>query len=187
MYLEIGWNACSCYWNYLPQVFGKRTSLFTYSFLLISYLTSAQVESKAYETRLSGLLSHSVPEVSVFQISQSNDRIVFLDAREIKEYEVSHLKGARWVGYNDFNISEMEGLPEKTKIVVYCSVGYRSEKIAEKLIAVGFTDVNNLYGGIFEWKNQNNPVYKDQVETDEVHAYSKMWGRWLKKGRKVYD
>ncbi len=53
---------------------------------------------------------------------------------------------------------------EESKVVVYCSVGYRSEKIAEKLKAAGYKNVFNLYGGIFEWENQNLPVYDSNGE-----------------------
>jgi len=33
---------------------------------------------------------------------------------------------------------------------VYCSLGIRSEVIAKKLKKAGYTNVFNLYGGIFE-------------------------------------
>jgi rSAM/selenodomain-associated transferase 1 len=48
-------------------------------------------------------------------------------------------------------------------------------------------NVFNLYGGIFEWKNNNLPVL-DTLEnnTEKVHAFNKDWSKWLKKGRKVY-
>ena len=49
-------------------------------------------------------------------------------------------------------------------------------------------DVSNLYGGIFEWVNQENPVIDTTGnETKNIHAYNKTWGVWLNKGNKVYD
>ena len=144
-----------------------------------------KVESGAYNMTLKALLSHSVPEVEVNDVADSSN-IVFLDSRAKAEYEVSHIKGAKWVGYDDFDLARVRDVPKDKKIVVYCSVGYRSEKISEKLIADGFTNVSNLYGGIFEWKNQDKPVFIDSVETDSVHAFDKAWGIWLKKGEKVY-
>jgi predicted sulfurtransferase len=78
-------------------------------------------------------------------------------------------------------------IPRNTPVVVYCSVGYRSEQIGEKLLQAGFTDVHNLFGSIFEWVNQGYPVFKNQSEqTNRVHAYSRSWGIWLQKGVKVY-
>jgi len=128
-----------------------------------------------------------VPEVSVPEAIKMKD-VIFLDAREEAEYEVSHLAAAVFVGYEKFNLESISRLEKNSKIVVYCSVGYRSEKIAEKMKAAGFTNVSNLYGGIFEWVNQENPVVDtDGQETKNVHAYNKTWGVWLNKGNKVYD
>lgn len=114
--------------------------------------------------------------------------IVILDTREKKEYEISHIKNARNVGYNDFAIESIKDIPKNTRIIVYCSVGYRSEKIGEKLLKEGYTNVSNLSGGIFEWVNEDYPVYdNDNKKTNKIHAYSIIWGIWLKKGEKVYE
>jgi hypothetical protein len=70
---------------------------------------------------------------------------------------------------------------------VYCSVGYRSERIGEKLQDAGYTHVFNLYGGIFNWKNQDGVVLDASNDTTErVHTYNKSWSRFLKKGEPVY-
>lgn len=157
------------------------------SFLMISYSYShCQVESSAYNILLKTLLSHSVSEVCVDQISTIKKSIL-LDAREYAEFKVSHLEDAQFVGYQNFKIDSLKGLARDVKILVYCSIGYRSEKIAEKLKAEGFSDVSNLYGGIFEWVNQGNSIVNSSgKQTDRVHAYTKAWSIWLNKGNKVY-
>ena len=72
--------------------------------------------------------------------------------------------------------------------MVYCSVGIRSESIADSIKKAGYYNIENLYGGIFEWKNNNFPVYNSaQKETDSIHTYNKTWSKWLKKGIKVYE
>jgi rhodanese-related sulfurtransferase len=147
----------------------------------------AQVQSSTYDLTLKALLSHSVPEVSVSQ-AKGRNHVLFLDAREWNEFQVSHIKNARYVGYDQFEIGKLQSIDKNQKIVVYCSVGYRSEKIAEKLKEAGFSDVSNLYGGIFEWVNQGNTVVDENGNaTENIHAYSKTWGVWLNKGVKVYD
>ena len=76
---------------------------------------------------------------------------------------------------------------KNTKIVVYCSLGIRSEDIAEKLKKAGYTNVLNLYGGIFEWKNNNYNVFSSGGKaTEKVHTFSKEWSKWLLKGEKIY-
>lgn len=117
------------------------------------------------------------------------DSVLYLDTREKEEFEVSHLKDAVWVGYKDFNADEvLRKIPNKSQpIIVYCSIGVRSENIGEKLKDLGYTKVLNLYGGIFEWKNRGGEVYTNKNKvTDSVHAFSEHWGKLLHEGIKVY-
>jgi rhodanese-related sulfurtransferase len=156
----------------------------TFLLLTVSDCTG-QVKSGTYQAMLKKLLSHTVPETTVEE-AKFKKEVFFLDAREPKEYAVSHIEGSTHVGYDHFDLSKMPVMPMDTPIIVYCSVGYRSEKIAEQLIAEGYTKVSNLYGGIFEWVNEEQPVYDKRGKTQKVHAYNKIWGVWLNKGKKVY-
>lgn len=150
------------------------------------FKSSAQeVESTSYHWMLKALLSHTVDKIDVKEAAQKTEAL-FVDSREKKEYVVSHIKDAVFVGYNNLKLKPLKSIDRSQEIIVYCSVGYRSEKVAEKLIDMGFTNVKNLYGGIFEWKNQGNPVWHEEAQTDKVHAYDKKWGIWLKEGEKVY-
>lgn len=81
----------------------------------------------------------------------------------------------------------MDGIAKDANIVVYCAVGSRSEKIARELKEMGFENVSNLYGGIFEWVNRGYEIVNDTGETDTVHAYNRFWGFWLQEGEKVYS
>ena len=140
-----------------------------------------------YTAMLNGLLKESVPFVSVTQLRQQPVPPVLLDIREAPEFTVSHLRGARLVGYDKFSLATVRDLPKNAPIVVYCSVGVRSEKIGAQLKQAGFTNVRNLYGGLFEWVNEGQPVVTAANQpTDRVHAYSPTWGIWLRRGRKVY-
>ncbi len=132
--------------------------------------------------------SQTVPYITTIDLVTANNPVL-LDTRNEEEYNTSHLKNAIWVGYKTFNIHYiLETIRDKnTPIVVYCSIGVRSEDIGEKLIAVGYTNVSNLHGGIFAWKNQGYPVYDNQQqETNKVHAFDKQWGKLLTNGEKVY-
>ena len=161
------------------------------SFCFCNYDTMAQnkrmVKSKSYHLLLKKLLKHDVPEISVDSLKEINGAALLLDAREIVEFNVSHLINAKWVGYKTFSLDSLQNIDKHLPIIVYCSVGYRSEKITEKLINAGFTNVQNLYGGIFEWKNKIFDVYNDSGVTNNVHPYNNTWGLWLKNGNKVYQ
>ena len=158
--------------------------------LLNSIFMSAQTpkDQKGFDKMVDGLISSTVPVISVEDLDQQGlETYHLLDAREWGEFQTSHLEGATWVGYNNLQETVIASLPKDKPVVVYCSVGYRSEKIGEKLEEMGFSNVLNLYGGIFDWVNHGKPVVNSQGEsTEKVHAYNKKWGKWLKKGEKVY-
>ena len=159
------------------------------SVLLMGNLGFSQhIECPEYDEMLERKLPKNVPVVYVDEVQLNTPNIVFLDTREKEEFKVSHIEGAIHVGYNNLDLSEVEKLPKNTPIVVYCSVGYRSGKVTEKLMESGFTNVKNLYGGIFEWSNQERKLVDQSGKTTEkVHAYNKRWGRWVTHGEKVYD
>ena len=102
---------------------------------------------------------------------------VILDARTEAEYAVSHLKEAQRI---DPEHPEQALLPSKdTPIVVYCSVGYRSARIAQQLGQAGFSRVSNLEGSLFKWANEERPVFKNEHPTLLVHPYDHLWGKLL--------
>lgn len=132
------------------------------------------------------LLDHSVQEVQVEDLDQKPEALL-LDAREKKEYKVSHIQGARWIGYNKFDPKVLKDVPKDQEIIVYCSVGYRSEKITQQLTELGYTNVSNLLGGIFDYTNKGNQVVdKKEEPTENVHPYNETWGKWVFKANKTY-
>jgi rhodanese-related sulfurtransferase len=155
-----------------------------------SFRLLAQGGNSPYGLMLKTLYKNSVPFIHSEELAAKiaeGTSLVLLDTRSEKEFRVSHLRGARLVSYDHFSAASVADLPKETEMVVYCSVGYRSERIGEKLQELGFTNVRNLYGGIFEWANQGRPVYDGPKITGKVHAYSRTWGVWLKNAEKVYD
>ncbi len=131
----------------------------------------------------------SVPYISTAKLAAAKQNYILLDTRKIDEFQVSHLEGAIWVGFEEFDENQVVSklANKNAEIVVYCSVGVRSEQIGEKLKKLGYTQVRNLYGGIFAWKNAGYPVVDLQgAETDKVHAFDQHWGKLLTKGEKVY-
>ncbi|KJD31558.1 rhodanese [Tamlana nanhaiensis] len=160
-------------------------------FLYITLLFSGILFSQ--ETLSELLKNHnnkSVPYISVHELAMPKTKATLLDAREKIEFETSHIQDAIHVGYDNFSIQEIsEKLKNKQQtIVVYCSLGIRSNNIAKQLKKAGYTNVFNLFGGIFEWKNNNFTVYNQNNEpTENVHVFSRSWSKWLKKGNKIYD
>ena len=149
--------------------------------------SEAQVKNSTYRLLLKTMYKKTVPLLSVQELAKNKDKYVLLDAREIAEYEWSHIENAVFVGYDDFKAKRVSEIDRKQPVLVYCSVGYRSERIGEKLQKMGFEAVYNLNGGIFEWLNQDKKVVdKQEQKTQKIHAFSKTWGIWVEKGEKVY-
>ncbi|MBK9270755.1 MAG: rhodanese-like domain-containing protein [Saprospiraceae bacterium] len=147
------------------------------------------IKNKSFDKMLRSILSFSVPLIGVDELYHQIGKYQLLDTREYGEYKISHLKNAKWVGYNDFDVQRVKHLDKKIPVVCYCSVGYRSEKICEKLQALGFKEVYNLYGSIFEWANNSYPLdNSNNCPTDSIHVYNKIWGKFMqnKKLVKIY-
>lgn len=153
--------------------------------LLLTVSTMAWGQSLAYKTLLKGVYEKDFPVVNPQDLEGMPDAVL-LDTREIEEFEISHLKGANWVGYDTFTMDSVNGISKEQPIVVYCSIGARSQDIGKKLKKAGFKNVYNLYGGVFHWVNEGFPVYNKEGETSKVHGYSRTWGIWLNRGEKVY-
>lgn len=133
--------------------------------------------------------SGKVPYISVeeLRMKQLDHDIIIVDAREYEEFEISHLKSAKYVGYRDFNLDSLKAIPKDAEIAVYCSIGIRSEDIAQKMKKAGYEKVVNVYGGIFQWKNKGYPVFDLKgKETEKIHAYSEKWAKYLENAEKVY-
>lgn len=117
-----------------------------------------------------------------------NPDFVLLDTREVDEYSVSHIPGALMFGYDNPNYDLLNDQDTSKTVIVYCSIGVRSQNIANSLKERGFEHVYNLYGGIFLWGDQFRPLENEiDKDTDRVHGYNRFWGRWVKKAPVVYE
>jgi len=107
-------------------------------------------------------------------------RPLLVDARPEREFAVSHLRGAhRFISVGQIR----KQLSDVTQpVVVYCSVGYRSSAVAEKLQQAGLANVWNLDGSLFLWVNEGRPVYRgtERLSPARVHPYNRKWAQLLK-------
>jgi rhodanese-related sulfurtransferase len=104
---------------------------------------------------------------------------VLLDVRTAAEWNVSHIAGARRVDPTATADVAGAGLAKDATIVTYCSVGYRSSELANRLRVAGFTNVRNLEGSIFQWANEHRPLVSGDHRVTRVHPFNAWWGRLL--------
>ena len=128
----------------------------------------------------------SVQELSTTTLHQrlQREEVIIIDVRTREEFSVSHLKSAK----NYTNKNEIiKAYQPAQELVVYCSVGYRSAKIAQELQNSGFQNVYNLRGSIFMWANQGYPLYRANEEVFKVHPYNFTWGKLLNTRYHAYN
>lgn len=160
-------------------------------FVIISLISFQSIgQTKEYVQLLNSTYDDVTPTITIVHAAEvlNQENTFFLDTREVKEFDVSHIENSLNVGYDNFNISSVSHIKKDAMIIVYCSIGARSQTIAQKLILAGYTDVQNLYGGLFHWANNDYPMVDDSFKsTAMIHTYSKEWSKWIKiKGTIVY-
>jgi rhodanese-related sulfurtransferase len=147
-------------------------------------IATGQTKDPAFSHMLNQKLAHSVAEIDVADLRL--DEYYFLDCRERAEYEVSHIPDAIFIGSNPSK-EALQQLPSDKPWVFYCSVGVRSEKVAESVQEQDIISYN-LVGGIFEWVNRGRPIEDAAgIATKKVHPYNRVWGVWLKAGTKSFE
>lgn len=151
--------------------------------ILILLFLMHPVRNSTFELLLSAVLKNSVTQVTPEEVDPNV--VLLLDTREKEEFEVSHLPGALWIGFSDFEESRIPLNPDNKQIILYCSIGYRSEKIGEKMQKMGYSEVQNLRGGAFRWVNEGRKMMNTQKQkTNDIHPYNAIWGVWLTAGNK---
>lgn len=97
-----------------------------------------------------------------------NDDAFVLDARTAGEYKDGYIGNAINISSTDIG-SNLGRLPsdKETPILVYCLSGARSSRVASTMVKNGYTNVNNLSGGINAWKAAGLPVGREKSKKNK--------------------
>lgn len=152
--------------------------------------TKADISLAAVERLITVI--YALPELSTSELnsrlhSPDSAQILIFDTRTRAEYEVSHLRGARFLTPEtsaDAFIKEFGSELRSKQLVFYCSVGKRSsdvlQRVREAAQAQGARSCENLQGGIFRWYNEGLELVDAQGTTDRVHGFNASWRRLVK-------
>lgn len=170
-------------------IFAQR-AIFALALLVVaSPFAAAGGEPESYEAFLESIYRDTVPRVTPDELERllsSGEEVVLLDIRSQAERSVSSIAGSRLEEFESFDVAtadSLEGVAEDALIVTYCAVGWRSERAGEELLAAGYKNVRNVYGGIFQWQMEGKPLARgdNHPATDQsmVHGHQPRWGKWV--------
>jgi rhodanese-related sulfurtransferase len=123
-------------------------------------------------------------------LDADRSKVLLIDTRAPDEYAVSRIPGA----LNAQDPKAVKAILETLKtgdlssIITYCSIGYRSAELAEKLEKDDDVDlpVKNVLGSIFQWANEDRPLETpDGKPATKVHPFNETWGRLLEPAKRL--
>lgn len=125
-------------------------------------------------------------ELNAILQAENKKQITVIDARSKEEYDVSHIKHSKRIGYEDFSIQRIWMVPKESQVVIYSTNKIRSRTVAQYLKLVGFSNVYVLEKGLIGWKNAKSAVYDADGLTNKIHVRTKDNAKLVKNGLAVY-
>ncbi|MDR4516645.1 MAG: rhodanese-like domain-containing protein [Nitrosomonas sp.] len=128
-----------------------------------------------------------IPEfsgTSLHQLSRNNNDsgYIIVDVRTPEERNVSIIDGA----IDQESFERNRSVYQNQRIIVYCTIGYRSGFYTRSLRQEGF-DAYNLSEGILGWTHINGRLLNHKKQpTKQVHVYSRPWNLGVKNGVAVF-
>jgi rhodanese-related sulfurtransferase len=103
-----------------------------------------------------------IKEIEVDELKsklEKGEKFYFIDCREQEEWDEAHIEGATLIPLSVFPQNYEEVLKDKSaQIVVQCRSGKRSMNACMFLLSKGYSDLNNLEGGIMAWSAAGFPT-----------------------------
>jgi len=118
--------------------------------LFIPFLSCAQ--NKQTNTEAPQTVYHKISAEEAKKMLDANPHILLVDVRSEAEYKGKHIKSAILLPLPEIKSKAASMLPDKDAIImVYCQSGMRSKSAANQLIAMGYTQIYDIGGGISSW------------------------------------
>ena len=105
-------------------------------------------------------MSETPFEIDCRSVKEQLDKnaLILIDCREADEYAATHIAQAKLVPMSEIadRLSELE--PYKARpIAVHCHHGGRSKRVVSRLREQGFSQAQNMTGGIDQWSQEIDP------------------------------
>ena len=113
--------------------------------------------------------------------------VQLLDVRTAGEFQTGHMANALQADWNNRNqfVDRTQHLDKQKTVLVYCLSGRRSASAADYLRGQGFTDVQELNGGVNAWKMAGKPL---EGKSNEPQYTVEQYQQWVgSSGRVLVD
>lgn len=92
------------------------------------------------------------------------DKAILIDVREFFEFRRTRIRDAVNIPSSGNLEFAADTLEKGCALLLYCTSGYRSKRVAKYFCEKGFTKVYSLDGGIIAWKKDGMPVVKKRIK-----------------------
>ncbi len=146
------------------------------SFCIVLLLTSDSLGKSQNLNAINSMFENyqkrfkAVPTVDPTDTSLDFKKFVIVDARESYERDISYIPDS--ISKSEF--TRNRSTYKKSKILFYCTIGYRSGMLATSLKNDGF-EAYNLKGGILLWIHSGRGLINKSGVIKSVHVYGKKW------------
>jgi rhodanese-related sulfurtransferase len=147
-----------------------RHSLLSISlfFVSISVLIAGCSQIKTQTTSTSSTIpttTANVPTITapdaynLIQQNLNNPNFIILDVRTADEFNSGHIAVAININYESQQFTaDVSKLDKNKQYLVYCATGIRGAAATQIMMSFGFTDVQNMTGGITAWIQDGYPT-----------------------------
>lgn len=84
---------------------------------------------------------------------------IFIDVRTPEEYAGGHIRGAKLIPLQELE-QRLAEVPKDRQVYLYCHSGRRSADASKILVKAGYTNIENVSGGITAWREAGYPTVK---------------------------
>lgn len=90
---------------------------------------------------------------------EKKEEMTLLDVRKKKEWDEGHIQGARHIYVGELE-KNMDSIPKKSPVIIYCDSSKRSSIAASILKKHGYNSVYNVLGSMTAWKSAGYDIVK---------------------------
>ena len=122
--------------------------------------TTVQTTPTPATTTTASVPTIDVPDAyNLIQQNVNNPHFIILDVRTADEYNAGHIAGAVNIDYTSAQFTaDVSLLGKSNQYLVYCKTGVRGAAATQIMLGLGFTNVQNVAGGITAWIQDGYPT-----------------------------